>query len=198
MTSYDRFGGLTPGAFLGKWWKPDPARPSWRYPDYDGFLLDALGRPVNSTVTLRAGSRVDRFGSEGGRFLGSADAPFAQRALPPDALNVCEPPKLAAAAAGECRPKDHPWGYHVYEVFRDFNVSAGPIAPAFEQPGLGVQFYVGDTGRVYQLVEKGLLKPLNLSRIHNGPKEASSCGRNPIKCDCLPPSSNAVFSSEEL
>ena len=221
ISNYDRFGGLSPGVFLEKWWNPQASRgPAWRYPGHGGFLLDAFGHPLNSTVTLRQGTKVDRFGDEDGRYMGAADAPFAQRALPPDALNVCRPPRKAEVAGmvvgagessggelgdskgrdnevsgldGACKPKDHPWGYHVYEVMRDFNVSAGPIAPAFEQPGLGVQFFVGGSGKVFELVTMGLLKPLNLSGMHNGPSESSRCGRNPIKCDCSPPIKSMAF-----
>ena len=206
VSNYDRFGGLTPGEFL-KTWK-DPATGWWKYPPQGGFLLNADGRPINGTAVLRKGAKVDRFGDETGRFLGSADAPFAQRAIPPDALNVCPPPKRSPAASladygesgsrseaeggveaadGECKPKDHPWNYHAYEVLEDLVVSAGPIAPAFGQPGLGVQFYLGPDKRVSDLLREKRLKPLTLSAIHNGPEAATSCGRNPVNCDCQPP-----------
>ena len=215
VSDYDRFGGLTPGAFLQAW--KDPATGYWRYPPGDGFLLDADGRPINGTAVLRRGARVDRFGDAAGRFLGSADAPFAQRALPPDALNVCPPPKRSSAAARgdhgeddsegegegdvevadeECKPKDHPWNYRAYEVLQDFAVSAGPIAPAFGQPGLGVQFYLGPNRRVRDLVAEQLIKPLTLSELHTGPEAETSCGRNPINCDCQPP--KAVAGRTEL
>ena len=30
--------------------------------------------------------------------------------------------------------------YHLYQVIREFRVDGGPIAPAFGQPGKGVQY----------------------------------------------------------
>lgn len=81
-------------------------------------------------MKLEKGFKVDRFGEETGSFMAAADASFNQRSLPPDALNVCPDPNRP------CKPKDHPWSYHVYEVVREFVVMGGPIAPAFEQPGM--------------------------------------------------------------
>ena len=195
VSNYDRFGGLTPGAFLDRWWGNTSYGIGWRYPEHDGFLLDTDGRPMISNFTLQVNARVDRFGDESGHYMGAADAPFAQRALPPDALNVCKPKKVTAseaellAADEQCQPKAYPWGYHVYNVTRQFNVSAGPIAPAFGQPGLGVQFRLPNGTRVRNLTADGTLVPLNLSTLHNGPTETTECGRNPINCDCQRPHS---------
>lgn len=80
---------------------------------------------------------VDRFGLETGSFMGAADAPFAQRALPPDALHHCpketEKPKDPAK---KCNPKEHPYAYHVYRVNMTLRVFGGPVTSWFEQPGL--------------------------------------------------------------
>lgn len=121
-------GDLTPREFLDKW--RDPKTGFWIYPPHDGFQLDTDGKPIKGNMTLKKGFKVDRFGYERGRYVSAADAPFAQRALPPDALNIC------TDTSKICNPKDQPWAYHVYEVMRDFEVVGGPIAPAFEQPGL--------------------------------------------------------------
>lgn len=37
-------------------------------------------------------------------------------------------------------PKD----YNVYRVVKPFDVEGGPVAPWFQQPGLGAQFFLGD------------------------------------------------------
>jgi Tuberculosis necrotizing toxin len=36
----------------------------------------------------------------------------------------------------------NPYGYHIYRVLTPFNVTSGPSAAAFEQPGQGVQYYL--------------------------------------------------------
>lgn len=65
VTDYDRFGGLTPGQFLAKW--TDPASGWFVYPPQNGFQLDdASGKPILGNMTLQAGAKVDRFGSEYG------------------------------------------------------------------------------------------------------------------------------------
>lgn len=37
-------------------------------------------------------------------------------------------------------------------------VVGGPIAPWFGQPGLGAQFYTGDTGNITVLIDRGFLR----------------------------------------
>lgn len=51
----------------------------------------------------------------------------------------------------------------------------------------GAQFYVGNTGRVSELVDKGILRRMSLSEVTPGPGEAGGCGRNPVNCACEPP-----------
>lgn len=184
VSDYDRFGGLTPAEFLAKWriWNGKKNKWDWNYPKDDGFHLDVCDRPMKSFMTLKAGFKVDRFGGEGGTFLGAADAPFSQRSLPPDALNVCKDDTVPCATT-----KDHPWQYYVYNVARDFEVIGGPIAPGFGQPGLGIQFYTGRIGNVSQLVDLGLLKRLNLNDISLGPGPSGKCGRKPVNCTCKRP-----------
>jgi hypothetical protein len=36
----------------------------------------------------------------------------------------------------------YPFGYHVYRVLTPFNVTSGPIAAWFGQPGQGVQYHL--------------------------------------------------------
>ena len=67
VTNYDRFGGETPGAFLAKW--TDPKSGWFVYPPQNGFQLDEAGKPILGNMTLVAGAKVDRFGSEYGKCL---------------------------------------------------------------------------------------------------------------------------------
>ena len=64
INNYDRFGKLTPGAFLEKWTLPENGK--WRYPPFDGYALDVKGKPISGTITLAVGTKVDRFGEESG------------------------------------------------------------------------------------------------------------------------------------
>jgi hypothetical protein len=91
---------------------------------------------------------VDRFGEEFGHFMSPGGAPFAQRALPPSALN---------ATQGDPFPD----GYHVYIILRPIVVKAGPIAPWFAQPGYGIQFLMPDS--ILSLVNRQYLARVNLT-----------------------------------
>lgn len=132
VSNYDRFGRLTPGKFLKKWGREELDKNNytvwrWNYPMFDGFHLDFDGRPMRAPMLLEPGFKIDRFGSPRGRFVAAADAPFNQRALPPDTLNPSSDVR---------EPQEFPWNYHVYEVQQRLWVMGGPVAPAFEQPGL--------------------------------------------------------------
>ena len=165
--------------------KRSKPRNKWDYPRSEGFQVDTNGIPVMGNMTLRRGYKVDRFGDEYGKFVAAADAPFAQLALPPDALNVCKPTDDSQHDP-LCDPskKEYPWQYHVYEVNHEtLSVLGGPIAPGFGQPGGGIQFFLG--GRmVSDLVKVGSLKPISLSSVvvSNGAEE--KCGVKPLECTC--------------
>ncbi|CAM6122119.1 unnamed protein product [Calypogeia fissa] len=146
VSNYDRFGGLTPGEFLKKW---TDANGDYVYPEQNGFQLNTAGAAINGTMVLQVGALVDRFGSEYGEFMSAADAPYTQRALPPSNLDT------SASAP------DYPYNYHIYQVIKPLTVVGGPIAPWFGQPGLGAQFYTGDTGNVLDLIAKGFLERVN-------------------------------------
>ena len=94
---------------------------------------------------LTVGRKIDRFGGEGGNFLGPLGAPYIERALPPS--------NLLPAEGGR-----YPYNYHVYRVVRPFEAAMGPIASWFEQPGLGTQFMTYRT--VGELVTDGFLEEL--------------------------------------
>ena len=161
VSDYDRFGGETPGEFLARWTNKTTGQ--WLWPDGFGFSLDTSGKPILGNMTLKAGTKVDRFGEETGRYVSAADAPYDQRSLPPSSLNTAP-------------ENNFPYGYHIYHVMKDFVVEGGPIAPWFGQPGLGAQFYVGGTGTITQLIKMEILKPLNKSEIVPGPGNGRRCG----------------------
>lgn len=71
VSDYDRFGGKTPGDFLGKWW--NFTSESWSWPSNDGFYLDQSGNPIKGNMTLPVGTRVDRFGAESGVYKSPCD-----------------------------------------------------------------------------------------------------------------------------
>ncbi|GAA1971528.1 TNT domain-containing protein [Catenulispora subtropica] len=130
LEGYNRLGGLTAVQFLNAWWLPaaDSGQGGWDYPKDDGFAHDALGQPIAVPMVLPAGQNlmVDRFGNESGTFLSPAGTKFGQRAIPPANLNTNDP--------------RYPYNYHLYRVAKDVTVCAGPAAPAFEQPGGGMQY----------------------------------------------------------
>jgi len=85
------------------------------------------GHPLNDgnlggtsvPTTLRRGTIVDRYGPSGGTYLSPAGTPWPQRALP-----------------GEAASRQ----LNTYQVVRDFPVQGGIIAPAYGQPGRGIQY----------------------------------------------------------
>lgn len=161
VSDYDRFGGETPGVFLQQW---TDAKGNFKYPPHNGFQLNTAGEPILGNLTLQVGTKVDRFGSEYGAYVSAADAPYSQRALPPNNLDT------------NPNTPDYPYGYHIYEVLKPLEVEGGPIAPWFGQPGLGAQFWVGATGNILTLVDLGYLAKVNKSEVVWGPGRGNRCG----------------------
>jgi len=126
LFGYNRLAGLSPQQFIATYWDPTANGGSggWRYPPDNGYLL-FRGQPIEYTATLSPGADIDRFGSEYGTFLAPEYTPYAARSLPPMSLDDFDP-------AYTCN-------YHVYTVIKPFAVDEGPIAPAFGQPGYGLQ-----------------------------------------------------------
>jgi hypothetical protein len=150
LFGYNRLAGLTPAQFIATYWDPTANGGSggWRYPPDNGYLV-ILGHPIEYTAKLSAGEKIDRFGSEFGGFLAPEDTPYAQRSLPPMSLDVFDP-------AYTCN-------YHLYTVIKSFKADEGPIAPAFGQPGFGLQIQL-DASLV-----PGAPSPLNVMwLINNG------------------------------
>lgn len=67
LARYDRFNGLTPQSYLEKWTEEGTEPRRFRYPEFDGFLLDGQGLPIKSSVILPVGTLLDRFGYESGK-----------------------------------------------------------------------------------------------------------------------------------
>ena len=151
LDGYRRFDGMTPQRFIDRYW--DPSTGSWKYPPDNGFLL-VDGKPVEFRLTLEPGEPLDRFGSLYGGFLAPAGTLYSARSIPPSSLD--DSPGFT------CND-------HAYRVLKAFKVEAGPVAPAFGQPGLGLQYQLlssllpGDpaTAEVLRLVDHRYLAASN-------------------------------------
>jgi hypothetical protein len=132
LIGYHRTGRLSDQAFLAEFWDPtaNGGKGGWIYPPDSGYLHGPDGKPIEWQQTLAPGQNIDRYGSEYGSFLAPALSPYRSRAIPPASLDGTPP-------AG-CN-------YHDYRVLKAFTVDAGPIAPWFAQPGLGLQYQLDAT-----------------------------------------------------
>lgn len=151
LIGYDRTGNRPVDTFLFTFY--DDSAGSWRYPPNDGYAIGPNGQPLRSEVTLRTGSRIDRYGSEYGAFLAPMGIPYTSRAIPPS--------NLVGTPAQDCN-------YFVYEVLRSFEVNAGPIAPWFFQTGGGTQYQLNGElvpGAPASLSVKWLLDNRYLARL---------------------------------
>jgi len=147
LIGYKRLRGMSPRRFIARYW--DSATGSWKYPPDNGFLI-IHGKPLKFHLILEPGEPIDRYGSLYGSFLAPSGTPYAARSIPPSSLDD--------APGFTCN-------YHTYKVIRAFTVEAGPVAPAFGQPGFGLQYQLvssllpGDPAKanVYWLVDHGYL-----------------------------------------
>jgi RHS repeat-associated protein len=98
------------------------------YPSNDGFL-------EKFNVTIASGHTLDRFGSDSGRYAALEGTPYGARSLPSGSQN---------------QP------YSVYEVLKPINAQAGRAAPAFGEPGLGLQFKFDQS--IQKLIDGGFLR----------------------------------------
>ncbi|BCS17335.1 TNT domain-containing protein [Aspergillus puulaauensis] len=147
LRTYSRFGSLCPAEFLEKWATSVQPDGGYIYPPSNGFIVDTENVAIIGNVSLPVGQKLDRFGSEYGTFLAPLGSPYIERSLPPSNLVTYD---------GE-----YPFNYHVYQVTTEFVVGLGPIAPWFEQPGLGTQFVA--PMNVLGLIDGGFLKRLEPS-----------------------------------
>lgn len=124
LKNYHRFDDMTSTSFLATYY--DTPNNTWRYPPVGGYLLNDDGTPVKQQISIFAGQRIDRFGSEFGAYLSPEGTPYSGRAIPPQSLDN----------------KTNPAGcnYSRYKVLQTFPVYSGPIAEGFGQPGFGIQY----------------------------------------------------------
>jgi|SRR5690625_882461 len=87
------------------------------WPNHNGFD----GKVIKEE--LPAGHILDRYGEAGGSFLSPDGVPFEKRALALHSENA---------------------NYYRYEVINPFEVESGKIAPWFDRPGGGTQYYLGN------------------------------------------------------
>ena len=95
------------------------------------------------------GSFADAYIFLTGQYVSAADAPFSQRSLPPSSLDTSD------------SDSKYPADYHIYSVSIPFTVIGGPIAPWFDQPGLGAQYFLGAAETIKSLKGKKYLVDLN-------------------------------------
>ncbi|MFO0603527.1 MAG: glycohydrolase toxin TNT-related protein [Polyangiales bacterium] len=91
----------------------------WDWPPDQGFKGG-----VPPEQPLKPGTLFDRYGEPNGTFVSPYGTPFEARALAPDTVG---------------KP------YRVYEVVKEIPARSGEIAPAFDQPGGGIQHKLGQT-----------------------------------------------------
>jgi hypothetical protein len=105
----------------------------WIWPENLGFI------GPKTEKTLPIGAKLDRIGEPTGSFLAPAGTPYESRALAPGsrASNIYE-----------------------YEVMKPLPVVQGEIAPAFGQPGKGIQILpnVGTKTNVQWLIDNGYIR----------------------------------------
>ncbi len=102
------------------------------YPENNGFS----STPEN--IILQPGTRVDRYGYDGGYFVAPEGTPYTQRSLPP----------------GTATSKP----YYRYEVVKPIPAQGGRIVPWFDQEGGGTQYLFQQS--VKELLDGGYLKQL--------------------------------------
>jgi hypothetical protein len=129
LKGYERLAGMTPKGYLRTFY--DSAAKTWRYPPQGGYQLTPEGQPVKMQLSLFAGQRIDRFGSEFGGYLSPEGTPFGARGIPPQSLDSTTDPRSC--------------NYSRYRVLKTIPVYSGPIAPALGQPGFGLQYVLDAT-----------------------------------------------------
>jgi len=124
LKGWDRLAHMSAKKYLATYY--DATAKSWRYPPQGGYQLTPEGVPVKMQLTLFAGQRIDRFGSEFGGYLSPEGTPYYARAIPPQSLDNATTPATC--------------NYSRYKVLKDIPVYSGPIAAGLGQPGFGLQY----------------------------------------------------------
>ncbi|MEY1425676.1 hemagglutinin repeat-containing protein [Morganella morganii] len=114
----------------------------WDWPGNLGFAEDP------TKAILQVGTRLDRYGTPSGSFLAPKGTPYEQRALAPGARAE---------------------KYYEYEVIKPLPVIQGKIAPAFGEPGGGIQILPNMQERVnvQWLIDNKYIKEVKTSAINS-------------------------------
>ena len=126
LSSFNKTSNRYNEAKNANWKKPDGS--TW-WPDNDGFLESPI------MTTLQPGTKIDRYGNVTGKFAAPEGTPFQNRSLAP---------------GSEKSP------YNIYEVIKPFDVLSGIVAPWFDQPGGGIQYYLPMS--IQELIDLGFIK----------------------------------------
>jgi hypothetical protein len=110
--------------------------PNWKW-DEQAPNHGALNG-VERDVHVGTGTVIDRYGESHGSFLSPDGTPYPQRGLPADNLAK---------------------NYHRYQVLQPLPAKAGVIAPAFGEPGLGLQYRLDKSVQWY--IDNGYLREIN-------------------------------------
>lgn len=139
LQDWNATGGMPSKDFEAQFGRPETRE----YPINDGFPPGHVPQPAQ----LPAGTIIDRFGHEGGRYLAPDGAPFADRSLAPESVGN---------------------EYHRYMVTGkslppDWQIVEGPVEPFYGQtpsPGATQYMIVGPEGvkvSIKELVDRGIL-----------------------------------------
>ena len=98
---------------------------------------DGAVEGTTNPITLKPGTIIDRYGKSDGRYFSPVGTPIEQRSLGPwTNLN----------------------DYHKYEVIKDLKLQSGTVAPFYDQPGGGIQYWSEDS--VDKLINLGKIKEI--------------------------------------
>ncbi len=164
LWGYDRLGYLfhhmTPNDFLECYWQPtflDPNNNSptgqegWKFPPDDGFA-PGTRRPVTVTQgRLQLFGFAGGNGVPGGKFLAPEGTSYRETAIPPSNLSTLD--------------ALYPFNYHLFLVCKPFTAETGIVAPWFQQPGGGTQYFTGNSvpNNVGGLLDGKFLQDITLS-----------------------------------
>ncbi|PNW09267.1 hypothetical protein C1632_09375 [Microbacterium testaceum] len=129
LPGYKPFGPLEPETFIDTHLRRFDERgyPEWRWPPDDGFDTSQPMRPASEVLPV--GESVTRISplapdEDPGKFASPASVTFQERSIPPDRLSPA-------------------FSSYTLTVNKELppEVTVGRIAPSFEQPGGGLQFF---------------------------------------------------------
>ncbi|SKS57596.1 Uncharacterised protein [Mycobacteroides abscessus subsp. abscessus] len=139
LQDWNATGGMPSKDFEAQFGRPETRE----YPINDGFPPGHVPQPAQ----LPAGTIIDRFGHEGGRYLAPDGAPFADRSLAPESVGNEYHRYMVTG-------KSLPPGWQIVE---------GPVEPFYGQtpsPGATQYMIVGPEGvkvSIKELVDRGIL-----------------------------------------